>query len=70
MERYDLHHKKRLAAKPGITGLWQISGRSTITNFEQVVELDTEYIKNWSLALDAEILLKTVREVIRRSGSM
>lgn len=70
VERYDLHHKKRLAAKPGITGLWQISGRSTITNFEQVVELDTEYIKNWSLALDAEILLKTVREVIRRSGSM
>ena len=70
VERYDLHHKKRLSTKPGITGLWQISGRSRITNFEQVVELDTYYIKNWSLALDAKILLKTVKEVISRSGSM
>lgn len=70
VETYDLHHKSRLSTKPGITGLWQISGRSQITDFEKVVELDTDYIKNWSLALDAKILLKTVRVVLCGRGSM
>ena len=68
-EQYDLHHKIRLSMKPGLTGLWQVSGRNTITNFEQVVRLDSEYIKNWSLFLDLKILLKTIKVVIQRKGS-
>lgn len=69
-EHYAPHHKKRLSLKPGITGLWQVSGRSNITDFEDVVQLDAEYIENWSLSLDLKILLKTVFEVFKRNGSM
>ena len=59
-KRYSPHHKKRLSMLPGITGLWQVSGRSTITDFEEVVRLDTKYIENWSLELDIKIILKTL----------
>lgn len=45
LEQYELHHRARIATKPGITGMWQVSGRSNITDFEEVVRLDTEYIK-------------------------
>lgn len=69
-ERYRLHHRARLAVKPGITGLWQISGRSNITDFEKVVKLDMEYIQDWSLAKDLKILFKTVQIVLRGEGSM
>lgn len=69
-ERYELHHRARLAAKPGITGLWQISGRSNITDFEEVVKLDMEYIQDWSFARDLKILFKTVQIVLRGEGSM
>lgn len=69
-ERYKLHHRMRLAMKPGITGMWQVSGRSEITNFEEIVKLDTQYICNWSLALDVKILFKTVSAVIKRKGAM
>ena len=69
-EKYELHHRARLAIKPGITGLWQVSGRSNITDFEQVVELDKEYIRNWSMGMDLRILLKTVQVVLGRKGSM
>ena len=55
--QYELHHHARLAIKPGITGLWQVSGRSNITDFEEVVNLDKEYIENWSIGLDVKILL-------------
>ena len=51
-EKYELHHRARLAAKPGLTGMWQVSGRSNITDFEEVVELDREYISHWSMGLD------------------
>lgn len=68
-EQYDFHHKIRLSMKPGITGLWQISGRSDITDFDKVVELDTAYIENWSMILDFKILLKTVGVVLGRKGS-
>ena len=68
-EQYDLHHKIRLSMGPGITGLWQISGRNQITDFEKVVELDTEYIENWSLILDIKILFKTIAVVLTRKGS-
>ncbi len=69
-ERYKYHHRARLATKPGLTGMWQVSGRSEITNFEEVVKLDTEYINNWSLGLDCRILLKTIKAVIKKDGAM
>lgn len=68
-DRYESHHKRRLSMKPGITGMWQVSGRSSVQNFEDVVRLDTEYIDNWSLKLDIEILLKTVKVVFSRDGA-
>ncbi len=69
-EKYELHHRARLSIKPGITGMWQTSGRSNITDFEEVVRLDTEYIKNWTPGLDIRILLKTVVSIVSRKGSM
>lgn len=62
-ERYSPHHKRRLSMLPGITGLWQISGRSSILDFEEVVRLDTEYIENWNLELDIRIILKTILKI-------
>lgn len=68
-ELYDIHHRARMTTKPGITGMWQVSGRSEITDFEEVVRLDREYIENWSLALDLKILLKTIYVVFARKGA-
>ena len=67
---YELHHRARLAIKPGITGMWQVSGRSDITDFEEVVRLDKEYITNWNIGLDIKILFKTVLVVFKKDGSM
>lgn len=69
-EKYEPWHRTRLAVKPGITGMWQVSGRSNITDFEEVVKLDTQYLNNWSFALDLEILAKTVKIVLKKEGSM
>ena len=69
-EQYELHHHARLAIEPGITGLWQVSGRSNITDFEQVVELDKKYIREWSMGLDFRILLQTFKAVLGKDGSM
>ncbi len=68
-EQYDLIHKSRLATMPGLTGMWQISGRSQITDFDEVVRLDNEYIKNWSLGMDLKIIWKTIGVVLGRSGA-
>ena len=68
-ERYALHHKARLSIKPGLTGMWQVSGRSDIKDFEKVVALDTEYISNWSLGLDIKLLFKTIAVVFGGKGS-
>ena len=68
-EQYDIHHKIRLSMKPGLTGMWQTSGRSEITDFEEVVRLDTEYIENWSLLLDIKLIFKTIKVVLDRKGS-
>ena len=68
--KYELHHRARIAIKPGITGMWQVSGRSDITDFEEVVRLDTEYISNWNFGLDIKILFKTVMTVLKREGSV
>lgn len=68
-EKYDLKHRIRASMKPGLTGMWQVSGRSEITDFDEVVRLDREYIENWSLWLDIKILLKTVLVVFARKGA-
>ena len=69
-EKYTYHHRARLSFKPGITGMWQVSGRSEITDFEEVVRLDTEYIEHWDLGLDLRILLKTIIAVLNGDGAM
>ena len=69
-EKYKYHHRARLATKPGITGMWQVSGRSKITDFEEIVKLDTEYINNCSISLDIRILIKTVFAVFSRDGAL
>lgn len=66
---YEDHHFRRLDTKPGITGLWQVSGRSDVVDFEDVVFLDRQYIEQWSLWLDVSILFRTVSAVVRRRGA-
>jgi len=68
-KQYESHHKRRLSMKPGITGLWQVSGRSNIEDFEEVVKLDVQYIDNWSLWGDIKILFKTVYVVFAGRGA-
>lgn len=68
-EKYELHHRARLAIKPGLTGMWQVSGRSEITDFEKVVKLDTKYISEWSFLLDIKILFKTVLIVLGQKNN-
>lgn len=70
VSEYELHHRARLAIKPGITGMWQVSGRSDITDFEEVVRLDTQYINEWNVGMDIKILIKTVLVVLRKDGSV
>lgn len=67
--QYEGRHKRRLSMRPGITGMWQVSGRSDIQDFEQVVELDCAYIDEWSVWLDVKILFKTVVVVLTRRGA-
>ena len=67
--QYSPYHKKRLSFRPGLTGMWQVSGRSDITDFEKIVALDVEYIEDWSVGLDIKILLKTVLAVFKGSGA-
>jgi len=66
---YETHHFRRLGAKPGITGMWQVYGRSSVLDFEEVVRLDTEYIDGWSLWLDLRILARTLPAVVGRTGA-
>lgn len=68
VEKYDLHHWRRLSVKPGISGMWQVSGRNEITNFEDVVKLDVKYIDSWSIWLDFSIIFKTIHAIVKRSG--
>ena len=67
--QYEEHHKRRLSLKPGITGMWQVSGRSDIHDFEEVVSLDLEYIDNWSIWMDIRLILQTVYVVLFRKGA-
>ncbi len=66
---YEDRHFRRLDAKPGITGLWQVSGRSELLDFEDVIYLDRQYIEQWSFWLDVSILFRTVPAVLRRTGA-
>lgn len=69
LAEYDDHHFIRLAVKPGVTGLWQVRGRSSIVNFDKVVELDREYVERSSIRLDMQILFRTLPAVLRRTGA-
>ncbi|MDH3500038.1 MAG: sugar transferase, partial [Acidimicrobiia bacterium] len=66
-ERYSEWHKRRLEVMPGITGLWQISGRNELS-FEEMVELDIRYIERWSLAGDLRIVVRTLPALLKGSG--
>ncbi|MGI9056244.1 MAG: sugar transferase [Pyrinomonadaceae bacterium] len=68
VEEYDIRHRKRLDMKPGITGLWQVSGRNRLT-FQEMVQIDLYYIENWSLWLDLKIILLTLPAVLRGDGA-
>ncbi len=69
VSRYENWHRRRISIKPGITGMWQVSGRSGIESFDEIVRLDLSYIDQWSLWLDVKILLKTIRVVLSGRGS-
>ncbi|HEY9706995.1 MAG TPA: sugar transferase, partial [Oculatellaceae cyanobacterium] len=69
VEKFSEHHFIRHEVLPGITGLWQVSGRSNITNFEEVIRLDTFYIENWSFGLDVQILVRTALVLLQKKGA-
>jgi lipopolysaccharide/colanic/teichoic acid biosynthesis glycosyltransferase len=68
VERYEEWHRQRLHATPGLTGLWQINGRSDLS-FDEMVRLDLFYAEHWSLWLDIKVMLRTVPAVVRGSGA-
>ena len=69
-EKYEPHHIARMSFRPGLTGLWQVSGRSNITDFEEVVKLDTQYIREWSVKNDLRIIFKTVVSIMQSDGAI
>lgn len=69
-EKYEPHHRARMSFRPGLTGLWQVSGRSNITDFEEVVKLDTQYIGEWSVKGDMKIIFKTFVGVLKNDGAV
>jgi lipopolysaccharide/colanic/teichoic acid biosynthesis glycosyltransferase len=69
VEKYEPWHRRRISMKPGITGLWQVSGRNKITDFNEVVKLDLKYIDHWRFANDIKIILQTIWVVLRRKGA-
>lgn len=69
VNNYEAYHRRRISIKPGLTGLWQVSGRSSITDFDEVVKLDTKYIDEWSILLDIKIIFKTIINVFKKDGA-
>jgi lipopolysaccharide/colanic/teichoic acid biosynthesis glycosyltransferase len=65
---YDVRQRRRLEVKPGMTGIWQVNGRSDL-GFEEMITMDLYYVQNWSLLLDCKLLLRTVAAVLRRHGA-
>ena len=68
-EQYEGYHKRRLSMTPGLTGVWQVSGRNDIKDFEEIVKMDVDYISNWSLKRDFKIILRTVQVVLGSKGA-
>ncbi len=69
VKKYERGHRRRISIRPGITGIWQVSGRSNIVDFETVVKMDKEYIDKWSFGLDIKLLFKTVAVVFTNKGA-
>ena len=69
-KKYEPHHRARMSFRPGLTGLWQVSGRSNITDFEEVVKLDTQYINEWSVKNDLRIIFQTAISIMKKDGAM
>lgn len=69
VEQYERRHWRRISIKPGITGMWQVSGRSTITDFDEIVQLDTQYIDCWDVFIDFKIMLQTILQVFTGKGA-
>jgi exopolysaccharide biosynthesis polyprenyl glycosylphosphotransferase len=69
VEMYENWHRRRISIKPGITGLWQVSGRNEIDDFDEIVKLDLHYIDNWCIWYDIQLLFRTLKTVITRKGS-
>jgi exopolysaccharide biosynthesis polyprenyl glycosylphosphotransferase len=69
VKKYSVRQWRRISIKPGITGMWQVSGRSSITDFREVVELDTEYIDNWSIWMDIKVIFMTISELFVHKNS-
>ena len=69
VSQYDNRHWRRLEVKPGMTGEWQANGRSSVIDFEQIVDLDLRYMQQWSIGYDIRLILKTIQVVLRRKGA-
>ena len=69
VQKYKTEQKRRLSVTPGMTGLWQTSGRSEIYDFNEIVKLDLEYIDKWSIGLDIKLLVKTIVVCVRGDGA-
>ena len=69
VEKYNMTQWRRISIKPGLTGMWQVNGRSKVKNFDEIVEMDVEYIDNWSLWLDFKILVKTVIVLLKHDDA-
>ncbi|HEY9626031.1 MAG TPA: sugar transferase [Coleofasciculaceae cyanobacterium] len=67
--KYERHHFQRLVVKPGITGEWQANGRSTVEDFEQIVQMDLAYQEKWSVAYDFILIFKTIKAVLVKDGA-
>lgn len=68
-EKYDVHYRRRLCITPGLTGMWQVKGRGRVTDFDEVMKMDLEYIDHWSLSLDAKLIVQTILEVLLHRGA-
>lgn len=69
VEKYERKQWRRISIKPGLTGMWQVSGRSNIKSFDEIVQLDTEYIDNWTLGMDIRIIFKTVLVLLKHEDA-
>ena len=69
VEKYETSQWRRISIKPGLTGMWQVSGRSNIKSFDEIVELDMEYIDNWTLGMDIKIIFKTILVLLKHDDA-